>query len=101
MTATATGAITTASSDVTAMQQGQANTSQSYATIPSDYVEGQGAIVGTGTADEAVQTALQKYPGGIVDRVVQLADGDYEVHGIGTNMRHIFDNSSFQVIDAD
>lgn len=91
---------TTASSDVTAMQQGQANTSQSYGTIPSDYVEGQGTIVGTGTADEAVQTALQKYPGGIVDRVVQLANGDYEVHDIGTNIHHVFENSNFQVIGA-
>jgi hypothetical protein len=91
---------TTASSDVTALQQGQQNTSQSYGTIPSDYTEGQGTIVGASTTDEAVATALQQYPGGIVDRVVQLADGDYEVHDIGTNIHHIFENSSFQVIGA-
>jgi hypothetical protein len=91
---------TTASSDVTALQQGQQNTSQSYGTIPSDYTEGQGTIVGAGATDEAVGTALQKYPGGVVDRVVQLADGDYEVHDIGTNIHHVFENSSFQVIGA-
>jgi len=91
---------TTASSDVTALQQGQQNTSQSYGTIPSDYTEGQGTIVGAGTANEAVAAALQEYPGGVVDRVVQLADGDYEVHDIGTNIHHIFENSSFQVIGA-
>ena len=91
---------TTASSDVTAEQQGQQNTSQSYGTIPSDYTEGQGTIVGVSTADQAVETALAEYPGGIVDRVVQLGDGDYEVHDIGTNMHHIFENSSFQVIGA-
>jgi hypothetical protein len=90
---------TTASSDVTALQQGQQNTSQSYGTIPS-YTEGQGTIVGATTADEAVTTALKQYPGGVVDRVVQLANGDYEVHDIGTNIHHIFENSSFQVIGA-
>ncbi|WP_194907038.1 hypothetical protein [Catenulispora rubra] len=91
---------TTASADVTAVHQGQQNTSQSYGTIPTDYTEGQGTIVGSDTANQAVQTALQKYPGGIVDRVVQLPDGDYEVHDIGTNIHHIFENSSFQVIGA-
>ncbi|MEY9861094.1 hypothetical protein ABH935_006734 [Catenulispora sp. GAS73] len=91
---------TTASTDVTAVHQGQQNASQSYGTIPTDYTEGQGTIVGAGTANQAVQTALQKYPGGIVDRVVQLPDGDYEVHDIGTNIHHIFENSSFQVIGA-
>jgi len=93
-------AYTTASSDVTAMQKGQQNTSQSYGTIPTDYTEGQGTIVGASTTDEAVEAALQKYPGGIVDRVVQLADGDYEVHDIGTNIHHVFENSSLQVIGA-
>jgi hypothetical protein len=91
---------TTASSDVTALQQGQQNTSQSYGTIPSDYTEGEGTIVDATTSDQAVTAALAEYPGGIVDRVVQLADGDYEVHDIGTNMHHIFENSSFQVIGA-
>jgi hypothetical protein len=82
------------------MQKGQQNTSQSYGTIPTDYTEGQGTIVGASTTDEAVEAALQKYPGGIVDRVVQLADGDYEVHDIGTNIHHVFENSSLQVIGA-
>jgi hypothetical protein len=91
---------TTASSDVSAEQQGQQNTSQSYGTIPSDYTEGQGTIVDATTSNEAVAAALATYPGGIVDRVVQLGNGDYEVHDIGTNMHHIFENSSFQVIGA-
>jgi hypothetical protein len=93
-------AYTTASADVSAEQKGQQNTSQSYGTIPSDYTEGQGTIVDTATSDQAVIAALAKYPGGIVDRVVQLANGDYEVHDIGTNMHHIFEDSSFQVIGA-
>ncbi|HEX4787465.1 MAG TPA: hypothetical protein VH372_03320 [Actinospica sp.] len=93
-------AYTTASADVSAEQKGQQNTSQTYGTIPSDYTEGQGTIVDAATSDQAVTAALAKYPGGIVDRVVQLSNGDYEVHDIGTNMHHIFENSSFQVIGA-
>ena len=45
--------------------------------------------------------ALAAYPGGVVDRVVALGNGDYEVHYIGVNWpHHIFVNSSFQVIGA-
>jgi hypothetical protein len=91
---------TTASADVSAEQKGRQNTSQTYGTIPSDYTEGQGTIVDADTATQAVTAALAEYPGGIVDRVVQLANGDYEVHDIGTSMHHIFENSSFQVIGA-
>ncbi|MFC6704856.1 hypothetical protein [Flexivirga alba] len=90
---------TTAAPEVAAMQPGQQNTSKSYGTIPS-YTEGQGTIVDAQTADKAVATALAKYPGGIVDRVVKLVSGDYEVHSIGTNMHHIFEDSSFTVIGA-
>jgi len=93
-------AYTTASSDVTALQQGQKAPQQALGTIPSDYTNGEGTIVTGDTADKAVAAALQKYPGGIVDRVVQLSSGDYEVHTIGTNLHHIFENSSFDVIGA-
>jgi hypothetical protein len=93
-------AYTTASADVSAEQKGQQNTSQSYGTIPSDYTEGQGTIVDAATSDQAVTAALATYPGGIVDRVVKLPDGDYEVHDIGTDMHHIFENSDFHVIGA-
>jgi hypothetical protein len=41
------------------------------------------------------------YPGGIVDRVVAIGNGDYEVHYIGVNWpHHIFVNQDFQVIGA-
>jgi Domain of unknown function (DUF5666) len=91
---------TTTSSAVTALQKGQTNTSVSIGSIPSDYTEGQGTIVSGSTADQATQAALAAYPGGIVDRVVQLGDGEYEVHYIGTDLHHIFVNSSFQVVGA-
>jgi hypothetical protein len=41
------------------------------------------------------------YPGGLVDRVVKLSNGDYEVHNIGINWpHHIFVNQDFKVIGA-
>jgi hypothetical protein len=42
------------------------------------------------------------YPGGIVDRVAQLSDHEYEVHNLGVNWpRHIFVNNDFKVVGAD
>jgi hypothetical protein len=41
------------------------------------------------------------YPGGIVDRVVAIGNGIYEVHYIGVNWpHHIFVNQDFQIIGA-
>ena len=40
-------------------------------------------------------------PGGIVDRVVKLSNGEYEVHNIGVNWpHHIFVNQDFKVVGA-
>ena len=69
--------------------------------IPSDYTQGSGTIVSSTTADKATEAALAAYPGGIVDRVVAIGNGDYEVHYIGVNWpHHIFVNQDFQVIGA-
>jgi hypothetical protein len=44
---------------------------------------------------------LAAYPGGIVDRVVKLSNGEYEVHNIGVNWpHHIFVNHDFKVVGA-
>ena len=41
------------------------------------------------------------YPGGSVNRVVQLSDGQYNVHIIGVNWpHHVFVNQDFKVIGA-
>ena len=41
-------------------------------------------------------------PGGVVDRVVKLSDGDYNVHYIGVNWpHHVFLNQDFKVIGAE
>jgi hypothetical protein len=70
--------------------------------IPANYTEGSGTIVSGTTADKATEAALAAYTGGVVDRVVQLSNGEYEVHNIGVNWpHHIFVNQDFQVVGAE
>jgi hypothetical protein len=67
-----------------------------------DYTEGDGAIASGTDAESATKAALAAYPGGVVDRVVQLSTGDYEVHNIGVNWpHHIFVDPGFAVVGAD
>ena len=57
---------------------------------------------GTYSIVNATEAALAAYPGGIVDRVVKLSNGEYEVHNIGVNWpHHIFVNQNFKVVGAD
>jgi hypothetical protein len=82
--------------------KGTQGSSEKVGTIPSDYSQGSGTLASGTTADEATEAALAVYPGGVVDRVVELSNGDYEVHNIGVNWpHHIFVNADFQVIGAD
>jgi hypothetical protein len=86
---------------VIAYTKGKQGSSQQVGQIPSDYTQGSGTIVSGTTADKAIEAALAAYPGGVVDRVVALGNGDYEVHNIGVNWpHHIFVNPDFQVIGA-
>jgi membrane-bound inhibitor of C-type lysozyme len=81
--------------------KGEQGSTQQVGQIPSDYSPGSGTIVSGATADKATEAALAAYPGGIVDRVVAIGNGDYEVHYDGVNWpHHIFVNQDFQVIGA-
>ncbi len=81
--------------------RGTSSTSKQVGQIPADYKQGSGTIVRGTTANKATEAALAAYPGGIVDRVVQLSNGEYEVHYIGVNWpHHIFVNQDFQVVGA-
>ena len=92
---------TASSAAVVPFQQGAPSTSKTAGQIPADYTQGSGTIVSGTTANKATEAALAAYPGGVVDRVVQLSNGDYEVHTIGVNWpHHIFVNQSFKVIGA-
>ncbi len=92
---------TASSSAVVPFQQGAPGTSKTIGQIPADYTQGSGTIVSGTAATKATEAALAAYPGGVVDRVVQLSNGDYEVHTIGVNWpHHIFVNQNFKVIGA-
>jgi hypothetical protein len=90
-----------AASTVVPFARGAAGTAKSVGQIPADYQQGSGTIVGGSAATRATQAALAAYPGGIVDRVVRLANGEYEVHNIGVSWpHHIFVGKNFKVIGA-
>jgi hypothetical protein len=98
----ADNAYTASSAAVIPFQRGAATTSKQAGQIPADYTEGTGTIVSGTAADKATEAALAADPGGLVDRVVKLGNGDYEVHYIGVNWpHHVFVNQDFKVIGAD
>jgi hypothetical protein len=92
---------TYAPSKVIPFQRGAPATSNQDGQIPANYSEGSGTIVGGTTANKATKAALAAYPGGVVDRVVKLSNGEYEVHNIGVSWpHHIFVSKSFKVVGA-
>ena len=99
---TGSGGSATASPGVIPFQRGAPTTSQQVGQIPPNYSQGSGTIVSGTTANKATEAALAAYPGGVVDRVVTLSNGEYEVHNIGVNWPHtIFVNQDFTVVGAD
>ena len=58
-------------------------------------------VLGT-VNSKATEAALAAYPGGIVDHVVKLSNGESEDHNIGVNWpHHIFVNQEFKVVGAE
>jgi hypothetical protein len=97
-----TGGGSAASTAVVPFQRGAPSTAKQVGRIPASYSQGSGTIAGGTAANKATEAALAAYPGGIVDRVVKLTDGEYEVHNIGVNWpHHIFVDQNFKVIGAD
>jgi hypothetical protein len=96
------GSATSSAAKVIPFQRGAPTTSKQVGQIPANYSQGSGTIVSGTTANKATEAALAAYPGGIVDRVVKLSNGEYEVHYIGVNWpHHIFVNQDFKVVGAD
>jgi hypothetical protein len=89
------------SSQVVPFKRVAPSTSKTIGQIPANYKQGSGTIVSGTTANKATKAALAAYPGGIVDRVVKLSNGEYEVHNIGVNWpHHIFVTKAFKVVGA-
>jgi Domain of unknown function (DUF5666) len=82
-------------------QRGAPSAAKQVGQIPANYSQGSGTIVSGTEANKATEAALANYPGGLVDRVVELSNGEYEVHNIGVNWpHHIFVNHDFKVVGA-
>ncbi len=97
----ASTASASSAAQVVPFKQGAPSTSKTAGQIPANYTQGSGTIVSGTAATKATEAALAAYPGGVVDRVVQLSNGEYEVHNIGVNWpHHIFVNQNFQVVGA-
>jgi hypothetical protein len=95
------GSAASSAAGVVPFQPGAPSTSKQVGQIPANYSQGSGTIVSGTSAYNATEAALAAYPGGVVDRVVQLSDGEYEVHYIGVNWpHHIFVSQDFKVVGA-
>jgi hypothetical protein len=96
------GTATSSAAAVVPFQRGGPSTSKQVGQIPANYRQGSGTIVSGTEANKATEAALTAYPGGIVNRVVELSDSEYEVHNVGVSWpHHIFVNHDFKVVGAD
>jgi hypothetical protein len=87
---------------VVPFQRGAPSTSKQVGQIPANYSQGSGTIVSGTEANKATEAALATSRGGIVNRVVEPSNGEYEVHNVGVNWpHHIFVNHNFKVVGAD
>jgi hypothetical protein len=90
-----------ASASVVSFKSSNGSESKSVGQIPASYKQGTGTIVSGTAATKATKAALSSYAGGVIDRVVRLSNGEYEVHYIGVNWpHHIFVTSAFKVVGA-
>jgi hypothetical protein len=95
------GGASATSSTVVPFQRGAPSTAKQVGQVPANYSQGSGTIVSGTAANKATEAALAAYPGGVIDRVVQLSNGEYEVHNIGVNWpHHVFVDQNFTVVGA-
>jgi hypothetical protein len=73
---------------VVPLQRGQPGSSKQVGQVPAGFQPGTGTIITGTAANKAKAAALAAYPGGTVNRVVLLSNGEYNVHMIGANWPH-------------
>jgi hypothetical protein len=82
--------------------RGQPNPATRGGQVPASFSPGTGTIVTGTAANKAKVAAVADYPGGTVNRVVLLSNGEYNVHMIGVNWpRHVFVSTNFKVLAAE
>jgi hypothetical protein len=83
-------------------QRGAPSPATQVGQIPPNFSDGSGTIITGTAADKAKAAALAAYPGGTVNRVALLSNGQYNVHIIGVNWpHHVFVSSTFKVVGAE
>jgi hypothetical protein len=101
-TSAASPAATATAGKVIPFQRGQPSPATKVGRIPASYSAGTGKIITATAADKAKAAATAAYPGGTVNRVVLLRDGQYNVHIIGVNWpHHVFVDQNFKVVGAE
>jgi Domain of unknown function (DUF5666) len=96
------GSATSSAASVIPFKRGAPTPSKQVGQIPANWSQGSGAVVSGTAADKATEAALTAYPGGVVDRVVKLSNGEYNVHYIGVNWpHHVFVSQDFKVVGAE
>jgi hypothetical protein len=87
---------------VVPFHRGQPSPATKVGQVPANFSPGAGTIITGTAANKAKAAALAAYPGGTVNRVVLLSDGEYNVHVIGVNWpHHVFVNQNFKVVGAE
>lgn len=96
------GSADSSAAGVVPFKRGAPSAAKKVGQVPANYTEGEGTIVSGTTANKATAAALAAYPGGVVDRVVKLSNGEFEVHNIGVNWpHHIFVSPDFKVLGVE
>jgi hypothetical protein len=91
-----------AAGKVVPFQRGQPSPATQVGQVPANFNPGTGTIITGTAANKAKAAALAAYPGGTVNRVVLLSNGEYNVHMIAVNWpHHVFVNQNFKVVGAE
>jgi hypothetical protein len=82
--------------------RGQPSSATQVGQVPANFNPGTGTIITGTAANKAKAAALAAYPGGTINRVVLLSNGEYNVHIIGVNWpHHVFVSTNFKVVGAE
>jgi hypothetical protein len=82
--------------------RGQPGPSKVVGQVPANWSPGTGTIITGAAANKAKAAAVAAYPGGTVNRVVLLSNGEYNVHIIAVSWpHHVFVSKDFKVLGAE
>jgi hypothetical protein len=96
------GANAATAATVVPFHRGQPSPSKVVGQVPANFRPGTGTIITGTAANKAEAAAVAAYPGGTVDRVVLLSNGEYNVHIIAVNWpHHVFVSNNFKVVGAE